>query len=295
MERNRYKTKTNVLHSLQYVIPSFLTVLLFTPGAHLTPIDPSCSDQFHVVTVSDTGRNWSDQEVRALIQVWSDARVCRQLESSTRKRDIFVQISNRLMQQGIERDWKQCHTKYKNLKYLYRSLQRGKTDEADPRRLMRFYDEVDAIMNHTTNGSPADHQADSGELTMLEDFEENHNVDVHLTKAHTETMMVGAMEERTCSSDSVSSISTPNNEEPKLHTGNGHRLDQQHRLMSEPNIIICLYLVFDENTSHIAFYYLLPKSFKDTNRTNSQKNSRFILSLYILSPYRFTISQISSE
>ncbi|XP_077964957.1 bifunctional phosphoribosylaminoimidazole carboxylase/phosphoribosylaminoimidazole succinocarboxamide synthetase isoform X2 [Gasterosteus aculeatus] len=122
--------------------------------APLTPCDPSGSEQFHVVTVADTGRNWSDQEVRALIRVWSDQRVCRQLESSTRKRDIFVQISNRLMQQGVERDWKQCHTKYKNLKYLYRSLQRGRSDEADPRRLMRFYDEVDAIMNRPADGSP---------------------------------------------------------------------------------------------------------------------------------------------
>ncbi|TNN40015.1 Zinc finger protein with KRAB and SCAN domains 2 [Liparis tanakae] len=122
------------------------------------------------------GRNWSDHEVRALIQVWSDERVCRQLESSTRKRDIFVQISNRLMQQGVERDWKQCHTKYKNLKYLYRSLQRGKGDDAnanaaaaaDPRRLMRFYDEVDAVMNRAAaNGSPS--HAESGRLTKPEE------------------------------------------------------------------------------------------------------------------------------
>uniref|UniRef100_A0A4W6CL57 Myb/SANT-like DNA-binding domain-containing protein n=1 Tax=Lates calcarifer TaxID=8187 RepID=A0A4W6CL57_LATCA len=195
-------------------------------------------------------KKWHDQEVRALIQVWSDERVCRQLESSTRKRDIFVQISNRLMQQGIERDWKQCHTKYKNLKYLYRSLQRGKTDEADPRRLMRFYDEVDAIMNRTTNGSPhavgpSDQQTNSGGLMIL-DCEERDHVDIYLTKANAVTTMVGGMEERTCSSDSVSSISlevTTNNEEPRLHTVKEHRLDQQHRLMSEPHIIIYLCLV----------------------------------------------------
>ncbi|KAJ7986470.1 hypothetical protein DPEC_G00340220 [Dallia pectoralis] len=122
--------------------------------AHLAPLDPSGSDHFTVVTVSDTGRNWSDQEVRALIQVWSEESVCRQLESSTRKRDIFVQISRRLLQQGVDRDWKQCHTKYKNLKYLYRSLQRGRADGTDPRRLMRFYDEVDAILNRA-EGEPA--------------------------------------------------------------------------------------------------------------------------------------------
>lgn len=175
--------------------------------------------------------------MRALIQVWSDERVCRQLESSTRKRDIFVQISNRLMQQGIERDWKQCHTKYKNLKYLYRSLQRGKSDEADPRRLMRFYDEVDAIMNRTTNGSPhdtgaADHQEDSGGPTMSEGCEENDHVDVYWTKMNTAAAMAGAIEDRTCSSDSVSSICldvTPKNEDPRLHAVQ----EQQHRLMSE--------------------------------------------------------------
>ncbi|XP_029563488.1 bifunctional phosphoribosylaminoimidazole carboxylase/phosphoribosylaminoimidazole succinocarboxamide synthetase isoform X1 [Salmo trutta] len=135
-------------------------------GVHLSPLDQSSSEQFHVVTVSDTGRNWSDQEVRALIQVWSEEGVCRQLESSTRKRDIFVQISCRLLQQGVERDWKQCHTKYKNLKYLYRSLQRGRADSTDPRRLMRFYDEVDAILTRSESG-PAmgyEEQAEAGAI-----------------------------------------------------------------------------------------------------------------------------------
>ncbi|XP_029003404.1 multifunctional protein ADE2 isoform X1 [Betta splendens] len=207
-----------------------------TSDAHVT--DSPSSDQFHVVTVSDTGRNWSDQEVRALIHVWADKRVCRQLESSTRKRDIFVQISNRLMQQGIERDWKQCHTKYKNLKYLYRSLQRGKSDESDPRRLMRFYDEVDAIMNRSRNGSGhdaghADQQADSGELLMLEGCEIEDHVNIYLAKASSMTTTMGATEERTYSSDSASSVNldaAANNEEPRQRKTNDHHLDEKHRL-----------------------------------------------------------------
>lgn len=231
---------------LRHVIFLFLNLFLFTLDAHLTLTDPSSSDQFHVVMVSDTGRNWSDQEVRALVEVWSDERVCKQLESSTRKRDIFVQISNRLMQQGIERDWKQCHTKYKNLKYLYRSLQRGKSEEADPRRLMRFYDEVDAIMNRTNNGSPpgreaADNQEDSGRLNMLEDYEGNDHVDVRLSKRNTATTTAGTMEERSSISGSVSSISLdvrPNKKELRSHTIQQLHLDQQHRFMSKPNIII---------------------------------------------------------
>ncbi|XP_063747319.1 multifunctional protein ADE2 isoform X3 [Eleginops maclovinus] len=224
--------------------------------AHLTLTDPSSSDQFHVVTVSDTGRNWSDQEVRALIQVWSDEHVCKQLESSTRKRDIFVQISNRLMQQGIERDWKQCHTKYKNLKYLYRSLQRGKSEEADPRRLMRFYDEVDAIMNRTSDGSShddtgaADHQAESDRLTRSGVHEENNHVDEYFRKMNAVTTMAGGTEDRTRGSDSFSSMRldvTPNNEELRLDAVQELRLDQQHRLMSSCETRVKKEVIFSAN------------------------------------------------
>lgn len=216
----------------------FLLPLFFcTTEAHLTQADSPSSDQFHVVTVSDTGRNWSDQEVQALIQVWSDERVCKQLESSTRKRDIFVQISNRLMQQGIERDWKQCHTKYKNLKYLYRSLQRSKTDEAERKRLMRFYDEVDAIMTHAPNGSlrgrGAADASHSGPLPVLQICEENHRVDVCLAKSSRGV----AVEEKTCHSDS--GLLTDDNDDLRLREIREHQSDQHHNPKSEL-VIICL-------------------------------------------------------
>lgn len=209
--------------------------------------DPSGSDQFHVVTVQDTGRNWSDEEVRALVEVWSDERVCKQLENSTRKRDIFVQISSRLMQQGIERDWKQCHTKYKNLKYLYRSLQKGKYEETDPRRLMRFYDEVDAIMNRAsshdsrprrTEGS----RAEADELATLEDCEERNHVEIALLKMN--TLSRAATEERSPSSCSASSVSLEtrlSNEERTPHTAQERRSDQQQKLQSEWGKKIAIY------------------------------------------------------
>ncbi|XP_063324985.1 uncharacterized protein LOC134623911 [Pelmatolapia mariae] len=180
--------------------------------AHRAHTDSS-SDQ--VVTVSDAGRNWSDQEVRALIQVWSDERIRRKLESSTRKRDIFVQISSRLLQQGIDRDWKQCHTKYRNLKYLYRCLQRGKTDEADPRCLMKFYEEVDSIMNQRTIDSLQEPGADSDRLTISDNCDEKNKVDGNLTN-----------------SDLSVTIEASNTYESERHKIKEHRLDQEHMLMS---------------------------------------------------------------
>lgn len=204
----------------------------------LLTTDPSGSDQFHVVTISDTGRNWSDQEVRALIQVWSDERICRQLESSTRKRDIFIQISNKLMQHGIERDWKQCHTKYKNLKYLYRSLQRGRTEKSDPRLLMRFYEEVDAIMNRT-NSSPQttghiDYKLDTAQIPTLDD-EDDHTA-VYLPKVNTVTSISGPTGEQVSASDSVPSVTldlTANNKEQRTQTSRELCADQQPRPIGE--------------------------------------------------------------
>ncbi|MED6277811.1 hypothetical protein CHARACLAT_017287 [Characodon lateralis] len=201
--------------------------------AHLTQADSPSSDQFQVVTVSDTGRNWSDQEVQALIQVWSDERVCKQLESSTRKRDIFVQISNRLMQQGIERDWKQCHTKYKNLKYLYRSLQRSKTDEAERKRLMRFYDEVDAIMAHAPNGTlrgaGAADPAPSGSLAIPQSCEENRRVDVCLAK----TNRVAVMDEKTSDSVPITGV-----DELSLQGIKEHQSEQHHSPRSPSETLV---------------------------------------------------------
>lgn len=236
MERLGYASAASAAFYCSNVTCSLPDRCLLPPDTDLTLNDPSGSEHFNVVTVSDTSRNWSDQEVRALVQIWADKRVCKQLESSTRKRDIFIQISDRLMEQGIERDWKQCHTKYKNLKYVYRCLQRGKTDDADPRRLMKFYDEVDAIMNHAANGSQrdagaADNRLDSG-LTIAGDCRKNDHGDTRLSKS----TIAGAPEERSPSSGSVSSICTDvssNREELKLFTVHQLDVEKQHGLMSE--------------------------------------------------------------
>ncbi|RXM28119.1 Multifunctional protein ADE2 [Acipenser ruthenus] len=108
-------------------------------------------NQFRVITVNDTGigRHWSDDEVSALILIWSDENIRQQLEGATRNKEIFEQISRRLMKMGIDRDWKQCRTKYKNLKYEYRTLQRRNSQLCNPKRVMRFYDEVDAILKRS--------------------------------------------------------------------------------------------------------------------------------------------------
>ncbi|TSN30205.1 Multifunctional protein ADE2 [Bagarius yarrelli] len=121
-------------------------------GSSVSPGARRPSDEENVITVYDSGRNWSEYEVAALLNIWSEDGIQEQLHSSTRNKDVFVQISRRLLQQGVERDWKQCRTKYKNLKYLYRSLQRGKADIGDTRRIMKFYKQLDSILSQPATG-----------------------------------------------------------------------------------------------------------------------------------------------
>ncbi|KAK7889591.1 hypothetical protein WMY93_025151 [Mugilogobius chulae] len=196
--------------------------------------DALTPDQIQVVTISDTGRNWSDQEVRALIQVWSDERVRSQLESSTRKRDIFIQISNLLMQQGIERDWKQCHTKYKNLKYLYRSLQRSRTEKSDPRHLMRFYEELDAIMNRPKNSSSsprdtASHMDYSLDMAQIPTLDNDDHSDAYLPKENelTGTSVAAQTESRSETGLAVKFELPSNTQEQKKHTSRENAVSKQ--------------------------------------------------------------------
>ncbi|XP_062858561.1 multifunctional protein ADE2 [Trichomycterus rosablanca] len=121
-------------------------------GPTVSPLSRRQSEEENIITLHDSGRNWSEEEVAALLNIWSEEGIQDQLQGSTRNKDVFVQISRRLLQQGVERDWKQCRTKYKNLKYLYRSLQRGKADVGDTRRIMKFYEQLDNILSRPTRG-----------------------------------------------------------------------------------------------------------------------------------------------
>ncbi|XP_053113292.1 bifunctional phosphoribosylaminoimidazole carboxylase/phosphoribosylaminoimidazole succinocarboxamide synthetase isoform X3 [Hemicordylus capensis] len=105
-------------------------------------------NHFKVITINDTGagKHWCDNEVRALINIWADEEIQQMLEGATRNKEIFEEIARRLVKVGIDRDWKQCRTKYKNLKYEYRALQKENDQLGNAKRRMRFYDEIDCIL-----------------------------------------------------------------------------------------------------------------------------------------------------
>uniref|UniRef100_A0A8C3T008 Myb/SANT-like DNA-binding domain-containing protein n=1 Tax=Chelydra serpentina TaxID=8475 RepID=A0A8C3T008_CHESE len=99
--------------------------------------------------MASRGKHWTVNEVRALIHIWSDKNIQQQLEVTVRNKRIFEQVAARLQKFGIERDWKQCRTKYKNLKHEYKSVKNAQ-DSGNTSKSMKFFNELDAILGHNT-------------------------------------------------------------------------------------------------------------------------------------------------
>ncbi|XP_062919281.1 uncharacterized protein LOC134354287 isoform X2 [Mobula hypostoma] len=90
-------------------------------------------------------KNWGDQEIKGLLSIWKDRSIQDQLAGTVRNKDVFVRISNNLKELGINRDWKQCRAKVKNLKYEYRIMV-NQRKSGRMCKSMRFYNEIDAVL-----------------------------------------------------------------------------------------------------------------------------------------------------
>ena len=97
------------------------------------------------------GRHWTDDEVRALLCVWADRHVRERLKCTLRNKSIFQEMARQMQRTfGVVRNWKQCRTKYKNLKYDYKTAKSahaaGGGAAGGPGKYMKFFDEVEAIL-----------------------------------------------------------------------------------------------------------------------------------------------------
>uniref|UniRef100_A0A3Q4G4K9 Myb/SANT-like DNA-binding domain-containing protein n=1 Tax=Neolamprologus brichardi TaxID=32507 RepID=A0A3Q4G4K9_NEOBR len=97
------------------------------------------------------GRHWTDDEVRALLCVWADRNIRERLKCTLRNKSIFQEMARQMQRNfGVIRNWKQCRTKYKNLKYDYKTAKSahaaGGSGAGSPGKYMKFFDEVEAIL-----------------------------------------------------------------------------------------------------------------------------------------------------
>ena len=65
---------------------------------------------------TNRGTIWADKEVKALLTIWGDSKIQEELDGAVRNKDVFQRISQKLHDQGYERDWKQCRSKVNKLK-----------------------------------------------------------------------------------------------------------------------------------------------------------------------------------
>lgn len=118
------------------------------------PIQVARPRPYSVSVAEEGGRHWTDDEVRALLCVWGDRKIRERLKSTLRNKSIFQEMARQMQRKfGVVRNWKQCRTKYKNLKYDYKTAKSahaagggGTGGAGGPGKYMKFFDEVEAIL-----------------------------------------------------------------------------------------------------------------------------------------------------
>lgn len=119
-------------------------------------MEPPNNPTFIPTIANEGGKHWTVPEVRALIGIWSDINIQQQLEGTVRNKRIFEQIAAKLQKSGIERDWKQCRTKYKNLKHEYKTVRMAQDQGIT--KSMKFFTELDAILGYNKREKSQEHK-----------------------------------------------------------------------------------------------------------------------------------------
>ena len=57
------------------------------------------------------GRTWNDDEVQALLAIWADASIQKQLLGAVRNTTVFSKIADELAGKGYQRDAKELKNK----------------------------------------------------------------------------------------------------------------------------------------------------------------------------------------
>lgn len=130
-------------------------------GNSTSIMEPPFNPTFIPTVANEGGKHWTVPEIRALIGIWSDIRIQQQLEETVRNKRIFEQIAAKLQKFGIERDWKQCRTKYKNLKHEYKIVRMAQDQGIT--KSMKFFTELDAILGHNKTEKSQEQEFQDGE------------------------------------------------------------------------------------------------------------------------------------
>ena len=117
------------------------------------------------------GQNWSERETQALVSIWSEDRIQRELKKSVRNDLAFAQISRELAERGYVRTVEQCRAKVKSLKAKYKQIAdrlrrsgtgRESDEESEVPSDFPFFDDMDVVMGGRASVTPV-HLLDSAD------------------------------------------------------------------------------------------------------------------------------------
>ena len=70
--------------------------------------------------MAERGRTWTDDEIKALLEIWGEETIQEQLKDAVRNVVVFRKIASALEAKGYSRTFQQCREKIKALKKKYK-------------------------------------------------------------------------------------------------------------------------------------------------------------------------------
>ncbi|KAF5894586.1 zinc finger and SCAN domain-containing protein 29-like, partial [Clarias magur] len=89
---------------------------------------------------------WTDEDVQALLNIYSEEKIQKEFESSARNARVYQQISARLEALGIRHSPQRCREKIKKMKQDYKKIKDHNRVNGANRRSGKWFERLDAIL-----------------------------------------------------------------------------------------------------------------------------------------------------
>ncbi|XP_074554286.1 uncharacterized protein LOC141810533 [Halichoeres trimaculatus] len=134
--------------------------------------------------------NWTYEETKALLSVWSEENIQSGLGESVRNEKVYGEVSRRLAAMEMFRSAKQCRDKIKKLKLEYRRIQKYGGGRGDLRTNFRWYDTLDSILSGTITTRDDSEESDSMiQKFVISDIETNEATASEVHTSYSNTLM----------------------------------------------------------------------------------------------------------
>ena len=105
--------------------------------------------------VEASGAHWKREEVLALLSVWKEEDIFRDVQSvSEKKKPVYGVIAERLAGLGYSRTTTQIRNKIRRLKRDYKDCCRNNSTSGKARKQCDFFSELDDILGHRPAVNP---------------------------------------------------------------------------------------------------------------------------------------------